>query len=30
LTAAGHRQLARERQEFERIAGAIFKVLETA
>jgi transcriptional regulator len=30
LTAAGRRQLARERQEFERIAGAIFKVLETA
>ena len=29
LTAAGQRQLARERQEFERIAGAIFKVLET-
>jgi transcriptional regulator len=30
LTPAGHRQLARERQEFERIAGAIFKVLESA
>lgn len=30
LTSAGQRQLARERQEFERIAGAIFKVLETA
>ena len=30
LTGAGHRQLARERREFERIAGAIFKVLETA
>jgi len=30
LTSAGHRQFARERQEFERIAGAIFKVLETA
>jgi transcriptional regulator len=30
LTAAGQRQFARERQEFERIAGAIFKVLETA
>ena len=30
LTAAGHRQLARERREFERIAEAIFKVLETA
>src|SRR5215469_10260757 len=30
LTAAGQRQLARERREFERIAGAIFKVLETA
>ena len=29
LTAAGQRQLARERQ-VERIAGAIFKVLETA
>ena len=30
LTGAGQRQLARERREFERIAGAIFKVLETA
>jgi|SRR5215469_10984297 len=30
LTGAGHRQLAREREEFERIAGAIFKVLEMA
>lgn len=30
LTSAGQRQLARERREFERIAGAIFKVLETA
>src|SRR5215471_14468552 len=30
LTPAGHRQLAREREEFERIAGAIFKVLEMA
>ena len=30
LTGAGQRQLARERREFERMAGAIVKVLETA
>src|SRR5579871_6891704 len=30
LTAAGQKQLAHERKEFERIAGAIFKVLESA
>lgn len=28
LTPAGQRQLARERKEFERMAGAIYKVLE--
>ena len=30
LTAAGRKQLASERQEFERIVGAIHKVLEMA
>lgn len=30
LTPAGQRQLARERKEFERMAGAIYKVLEMA
>ncbi|HKD05550.1 MAG TPA: PadR family transcriptional regulator [Bryobacteraceae bacterium] len=30
LTPAGQKQLARERKEFERIAEAIFKVLEMA
>src|SRR5947209_6559391 len=30
LTTAGQRQLARERREFECVASAIFKVLETA
>lgn len=30
LTRAGERQLAREQQSFERLAAAIFRVLETA
>jgi transcriptional regulator len=30
LTRAGERQLAREQQSFERLAAAVFRVLETA